>query len=158
MSLLGKFSIIDAIIFRRLDGSSKCSGAVTYENQTEALKAIESLHGTKLNDRTIIVKRDESITDKRDFNAISTQSEFDNKKTVFVTNIGFDVQLSQLRKYLEQAGEISSITLFEGQNGTHRGRAVIQFFDRESAANAILKFNGVQFENRILYIRFSHPM
>lgn len=158
MSSSSSLPIVDAIIFRRPDGTSKCCGAVTYENKNHVIEAIRTLHGSSLNDRAILVKRDEAESQRGYYNSAPARTEVDSKTTVFVTNIGFDINVDQLRSYLEKAGEINSITLFEGVNGMHRGRAIVQYNDKDSAANAILKLDGVTFENRVLYIRFCNPL
>lgn len=150
--------VLNAKVLRRSDGSSKCCGIVEFKSPKDVLKAIHLFHGSSLDGRNILVKPDEPES-LRGYYKRQPKEAVDPETTLFVTNIGVHVQESQLRDLFSTAGDLGTLKFyFSPSDGKPLGKAMLQYRDRESAANAILKFNGYLFERRYLHVRFCNPL
>src|SRR4051812_5140595 len=85
-------------------------------------------------------------------------SPADIAKTVFVSNIGFEVTESQLRTHFSSAAPVSSVSIALDQSDQPRSRgfAFVQFETADGAQAAVNRFDNTEVFGRTLRVQLSH--
>lgn len=128
----------------RLSGRSRGYGFVEMSTHDEALKAIESLHGTPVKGREITV-------------ALQDPSRKLVKKNakLFVSNLSPLVQEEELRTFFEQIGDVMNINIPQDrESGQGRGFAFVEMASQEMAETAINLLNEAVLDNQPITIYF----
>src|SRR5690349_14968204 len=79
-------------------------------------------------------------------------------KKLYVGNLSYDVTQEQLQTLFAQAGEVGEIALITDRDtGRPKGFGFIEMATEEGAQEAIKRFNGYTFENRMLTVNEARP-
>lgn len=77
---------------------------------------------------------------------------------LYVGNISFKAEESDLNELFSQAGEVTSMNLItDKMTGRPRGFGFVEFANREGGEAAIKKFDGFDFEGRALKVNEAKP-
>ncbi|KAK9476175.1 hypothetical protein V1514DRAFT_337658 [Lipomyces japonicus] len=76
-----------------------------------------------------------------------------DKRKVFFGNIPFDTELPELQAYIESEVNVTTVNIVTNQDGQSKGFAIAIFASDKDAADAIEKFNGLDFQGRALTVR-----
>ena len=83
---------------------------------------------------------------KDDVSEPGTSSHGDNKKTVFLSNLGFDLTEEVIREAMERSGEVKELRLIKSAAGKSKGFAYVEFSTDDEAKSALQrdheKLNG----------------
>ena len=78
---------------------------------------------------------------------------------LFVGNLPFSTTDESLREMFTQAGEVESARVISDRDtGRSKGFGFVQMATDQEAADAITKFNGVDFEGRSLTVNEARPI
>jgi RNA recognition motif-containing protein len=147
------------------------SGIVSYQRPQDASRAIRELNDTELMGYQISVREDRSHPKwhcrgggrfggrsrgagwgsggrgrgGRDF--VGGRSDTTDGTNLFVGNLPFETNWSELKDHFKQCGEIKHAEV-------KRGYGIVQFRTRIDAEKAIAEFNGTVFQGRNLEVRF----
>lgn len=79
-----------------------------------------------------------------------------NQHTVFIGNLPFSTQKSELQEMFEKFGSITEIHIpVDRQTGKSRGFAFVTF-DTEEASQAALEVNGQEMNGRTIKVHMAH--
>ena len=77
---------------------------------------------------------------------------------IFVANVDFTVQESDLRSHFERFGTVSSIKIItDKETGRSKGYGFVEMPDNEEGLNAISELNGRKINGRALVVKISRP-
>lgn len=77
---------------------------------------------------------------------------------LYVGNISFKAEESELNELFSQAGEVTSLNLIaDKMTGRPRGFGFVEFANREAGEEAIKKFDGFDFQGRALKVNEAKP-
>lgn len=77
---------------------------------------------------------------------------------LYVGNISFKAEESELNELFSQAGEVTSLNLItDKMTGRPRGFGFVEFSNREGGEEAIKKFDGFDFQGRSLKVNEAKP-
>mmetsp|Transcript_19837 Transcript_19837/g.28524 ORF Transcript_19837/g.28524 Transcript_19837/m.28524 type:complete len:339 (-) Transcript_19837:90-1106(-) len=152
--------VLKAAIFTKPNGHSKCCGLVAFESEEKAVAAMENAQNSKLDNRIVLVKRDEDVSDRAypENNSDQTKVLIDPTRSVFVTNIHYDLNTQMVFDFMSEAGTVKKVNLFRDSNGQSKGRALVEYVDSKGARNALSTLDGVNFFYRNIYIRPCNPI
>lgn len=83
-----------------------------------------------------------------------TDRNFNN--SIFVGNLGYDVDSQALRQYFGGAGRIIRADVVT-QGGRHRGMATVEFSNHDEVDRAISQFHQTDFNGRTIFVRQDNP-
>lgn len=164
MSRVGE--VFKATILRGANDVSKNCGLVIYKNQESALKAIQLLNDTSLDNHLIFVREDRETKNKqkeipRDSNGqvrpsrlrkSSIKSTIKPERSVYVSNLSFQMTSDQIRELMERVGEVNRVMIYE-RGGESLGMGVIEFSSHKSVEKACQEFHGKKFHDRKLLLK-----
>lgn len=155
LSKCGK--VEEASIIRDVNLKSKHCGIVRFETSEGAQRAIDTLHETIFRGRRLVVKPDQLASERtlRDVN--TKRPTADSSRSVFVSNIHYDVSAESLWELMEMVGTVKRVKLFTEHNGQSKGRALVEFANSSDAANALDKLDRVEFNRRVIFLRVCNP-
>ena len=77
---------------------------------------------------------------------------------LYVGNLSYDLDESQLRQAFEEHGEVNSVRLImDRETGRPRGFGFVEMADQSSALNAIDTLNGKELAGRRLVVNEARP-
>jgi RNA recognition motif-containing protein len=80
-------------------------------------------------------------------------------KKLYVGNLPFSANDESLREMFTQAGQVESAKVINDRDtGRSKGFGFVEMSTEQEAADAITKFNGVDFEGRSLTVNEARPM
>ena len=78
---------------------------------------------------------------------------------LYVGNLPFSATDDSLREMFKQAGQVESARIITDRDtGRSKGFGFVEMATDQEAANAITKFNGMDFEGRSLTVNEARPM
>ncbi|ODV72305.1 single-stranded telomeric DNA-binding/mRNA-binding protein CYBJADRAFT_129626, partial [Cyberlindnera jadinii NRRL Y-1542] len=86
----------------------------------------------------------------------SRESDRNFSNSVFVGNLGFDVDSQRLRDVFGGVGDVIRADVIT-QRGRHRGMATVEFATREDADRAIDKLHQTKIGDREIFVRHDNP-
>lgn len=155
------------------DGKSKGYGIVEFGNTIEANYAIETLNGSDLNGRTIVVRVDRE--EKQAVFAVDSNHAssyrvleltpkspqkpkplinipvFGNK--VFVGNLSFDVTWQDLKDYFKTVGSVVRADVATDSGGKSKGHGIVEFTTSDDACEVASQLNNTYLNGRQIYVR-----
>jgi RNA recognition motif-containing protein len=134
--------VVDIEIFKDQMGYSRGCGVVEYKTYLEARKAIEILNNSKLKNRHIIVKEDD--TPKR--KSINPQRKLAYQ--VKFENLPPGTTWVHLRDLCRHIGAIIRVDVIQDKHGQSKGIGMVTFERQQEAEEAIRLFNGAIFNDR----------
>ncbi|MDO8575558.1 MAG: RNA-binding protein [bacterium] len=80
-------------------------------------------------------------------------------KKLYVGGVPYSTNDEILRKYFEQAGEVTSATIImDRATNRSKGFGFVEFANDADADNAVSMFNGKEFEGRKLTVNEARPL
>ncbi len=155
------------------EGKSKGYGIVEFGNSIEANYAIETLNGSDIKGRKIVVRMDRDAQHA----ALTTDSNhsssyrvleltpkspqkpkplinipvFGNK--VFVGNLSFDVTWQDLKDYFKTVGSVVRADVATDSGGKSKGHGIVEFTTSDDACEAASQLNNTYLNGRQIYVR-----
>lgn len=156
-------NVDSANILEAQNGRSKGCALIKYQHPKEAQRAIQELNESELEGRTIFVQPDNGNPRDSNHNSRSNESqrfvgERNNDSTsqfgVFVGNLPFECSWQALKDFFKSCGFIERAEVMEDPNtGRKKGFGMVYFSNERAMENAIRKFNGRDFQGRVLEVR-----
>lgn len=126
-------------------GNSRGYGFVHFEQEKEALEAIEKVNGTVIHDRPVFVGK---------FEPAERRHKKQQWTNLFVKNIPSSWNEEKLSELFSQHGEIASITIVANADGEgHKGFGFVDFAQHESAVAAQEALNAKVIEGEFKQIK-----
>ena len=107
-------------LIREKSGRIKGYAYIQFYQKQSVEEAINTLHKSKLDGRTILVERSQSSKDVRGHVGF----------TVFIKNLSYKVTDEDLREQCEAYGEVKKLTLVKDEKGRSKGLAFVEFIDQ----------------------------
>ena len=80
------------------------------------------------------------------------------QKKLFVGGLSYNTDVEELRELFSQAGEVASANIIRDKfTNQSRGFGFVEMATEEQAADAIKRFNGIEFGGRNLVVNESRP-
>lgn len=72
---------------------------------------------------------------------------------IYVSNLGFNVQSEDLKKYFSRYGEVASVNIIiDKVTNRSRGFGFVEMNDTKAAEIAIRELNGLKLDNRMIRV------
>ncbi|KAL3481965.1 hypothetical protein BJX99DRAFT_217889 [Aspergillus californicus] len=141
------------IVKDRVSGRSKGVGYVEFKDESSVAPAIQ-LTGQKLLGIPIISQLTEAEKNRQ---ARSTETSSGNKHAapfhrLYVGNIHFSIDESDLQSVFEPFGELEFVQLQKDETNRSRGYGFVQFRDPNQARDALEKMNGYDLGGRAIRV------
>ncbi|OJI97125.1 hypothetical protein ASPVEDRAFT_183454 [Aspergillus versicolor CBS 583.65] len=141
------------IVKDRVSGRSKGVGYVEFKDESSVAPAIQ-LTGQKLLGIPIIAQLTEAEKNRQ---ARNTETSSSNKHSapfhrLYVGNIHFSIDESDLQSVFEPFGELEFVQLQKDETGRSRGYGFVQFRDPNQAREALEKMNGYDLGGRAIRV------
>lgn len=139
----------------RFTGNPRGFAFVTMSDKEQGLQAIDALHESVIDDRTI--RCNEQLPKDQVPKRQKRESDEASGTKLYVGNLSFDTTQESLIEYFEQHGAVTDCFLPTDRNtGYKRGFGFVTMAD-EDAMSAIENLNEVEFEGRTLQVNKSLP-
>jgi len=137
LALFASFGTITSHKLFPNDG--KPFGFVNFEKHEDAVRAVEEMHGKKIEDNELYVARAMSKTERKQFLAERHKANIEKTKdcNLFVKNLSPKVDEQMLRSVFGRYGEITSPKVMRDQEGNSRGFGFVCFAKKEGAQEAL---------------------
>lgn len=145
-------TIVRSAIYTNHFGFSRGIASVSYGSQEEADRAIKELNDETLGGRQISVRAER---EKRASPFAWCSGYGDPSKTLYVSNLQFDVTENQLKALAEKTKKVSRCSIIEFAPKVHSGNAVLRFYDVESATEVLRALNGYDLEGRKMMVSYA---
>jgi len=77
---------------------------------------------------------------------------------LYVGNLDYNLDESQLQKYFEKYGEVSSVTIITDKDtGESKGYGFVEMADKEGGKKALERMNGTEVNGRRIKVNISRP-
>ncbi|CAL9135662.1 unnamed protein product, partial [Musa textilis] len=119
-------------------GKSKGFGFVQFDSQESANSAIENLHDSLFDGKTIYVA---NFIRKSDRVSISPEANFTN---LYMKNLDQDITEELIKLKFSEFGKILSVYIAKDDNGNSKGFGFVNFESSDCAKRAMEAMNGVQ--------------
>ncbi|KAI7894317.1 uncharacterized protein EV154DRAFT_415427, partial [Mucor mucedo] len=169
--------VIRADVALNFDNRSKGHGTVLFATIEDAQKAIDMFDNFKWLGRVIEVRGDRGFVDTDSGKKKSSpklveavrvtvkkiehkeeveeeEESDDDCKQLFVGNLPFQCQWQDLKDLFKSEGHILRADVVLNFDGRSRGFGTVLFANHKDAKQAIEKYNGFEFHNRILRVHF----
>jgi RNA recognition motif-containing protein len=81
-----------------------------------------------------------------------------NQNRLFVGNLSYQTQESDLQEYFAAGGVVTSVNLMlDKMTGKSRGFAFVEYATAEEASKAVEQFHGKEFQGRQLTVNIARP-
>ncbi|KAJ4760516.1 Polyadenylate-binding protein [Rhynchospora pubera] len=150
--------IVSVMIKRDDSGVSKGFGFVCFENADSAKRAVESMNGVQLGNKTLYVSKAQKKAEREQF-LISQKEERLKERhmktlgaNVYVKNLQEDVDDMTLNKYFSQCGSITSAKVMRNEQGISKGFGFVCYSSPEEAEKAVTTLHRQFFHDKPLYV------
>ncbi|CAE7682419.1 PAB2 [Symbiodinium sp. CCMP2456] len=158
--------IIDFDFWRRKDGRSHGMGTCTYSRVDEAEAAIESLNGSTIDGRSILVRKDEKrpgpgpkpaeeeevLRPARSRGKGNEDDAGDGTK-VFWSGVPIGTTEGFLRSQFERVGTIVDFDFWRNQDGSSLGKGTCRFDHFRGAQRALQRLHGYSIDGGIMMLK-----
>uniref|UniRef100_A0A0E0DFV4 Polyadenylate-binding protein n=1 Tax=Oryza meridionalis TaxID=40149 RepID=A0A0E0DFV4_9ORYZ len=154
-------NITSAVIMVGMDGKSRCFGFINFESPDDAARAVEELHGKKINDKEWYVgraqkKSEREIELKRRFEqSMKDAADKYQGLNLYMKNLDDSIGDDQLCELFSNYGKITSCKIMRDANGVSKGSGFVAFSTREEASQALTEMNGKMISGKPLYVAFA---
>ncbi|KAJ7387452.1 positive regulation of histone deubiquitination [Desmophyllum pertusum] len=152
-TLLPHGEITEIRLVKNQMGKSKGFAYVVFKNQSSVQAAL-SMDRTKLDGRPMF------ISPSVDKSKNPTQFKFPtslDKKTVFVSNLPFDIKESDVENVFKKHGKVTQVRLVTNRAGKPKGYGYIEYEEETSAPTAIVALDGSLLGERQISVALSNP-
>ncbi|KAI9222404.1 hypothetical protein BC828DRAFT_378495 [Blastocladiella britannica] len=151
-------NVVSAVVSRNEDGTSKGFGFVNYSTHEEAQAALDALHGTDQQGKTLFITRAQKKSEREE--ELRRQYEAARQErvqkyqgsNVYVKFLDDDVDDDKLRNEFAQFGTITSAKVMCDEKGASRGFGFVCFATPDEAAAAVAEMNGKMLGAKPLYV------
>ena len=134
------------------NGRKKGYGIVTFQNASDAARAIRQLDGQVFQDRPLQVREDRQH--KAPAAGAYQKCSDSSSSTVFVKNLSLETTSSNLKKHFAKIGTVKHAEVMLRDGGTKsKGWGLVQFANPTQAEQAIRELNGVALHGHVLEVR-----
>lgn len=134
-------------------GRSKGFAYVEFKNQSSVQAAL-SMDRTKLDGRPMFISQ--SVDKSKNPSQFKFPTSLD-KKTLFVSNLPFDVKEADLEDLFKVHGKINQIRLVTNRAGKPKGFGYIEYEQETGASAAIIALDGSLVGDRQISVALSNP-
>jgi len=152
MRLAGNVDFVK--ILTHEDGTSKGCALVKYQKPAEVVRAIRELNNSDLDGRFITVREDQGYNTHDNSVGGGNDPDVAAVCQLYVGNISYDSTWRDLKDLFRECGDVEHVEVMEFPNGKKRGFATVKFYHARDAQKAMDQFNGIEFQGRILDVRF----
>ena len=140
------------------DSKGRTFAFCNFESHDDAVKAIETLHGTQVKeitgDNEIYVQRAQNRSERLfELRQKFIQRQFGTN--LYVRNFDQYFTSDDLKDLFSSYGEITSCKIMTDDKGTSRGFGFVSFTDVSAANKALQELNGRMLNNRPLYVNIA---
>ncbi|XP_078181164.1 polyadenylate-binding protein 7-like [Carex rostrata] len=150
--------LVSVMIARDENGVSKGFAFVCFENPDSAKKAMDTMNGLPLGNKTLYVSKAQKKSEREQFLLLQKQERLKewHRKTmganVYVKNLHEDVDDMTLKNHFSQCGTINSAKVMRNDQGVSKGFGFVCYNSPEEAQKAIATLNRQFFHNKPLYV------
>ncbi|GER43452.1 polyadenylate-binding protein [Striga asiatica] len=140
--------VISLVISKDDNGASRGFGFVNFENPSDAKRAVEAFHGSKLGSKVLYVARAQKKSEREEI----LRRKFEEKRkerllkyqasNVYVKNIDDDVTDDELEEHFSKCGTITSEKIMRDDKGVSKGFGFVCFSTPEEANKAVYTLHG----------------
>jgi len=77
---------------------------------------------------------------------------------LYVGNLDYNLDESQLKKYFEKYGEVSTVTIItDKETGESKGYGFVEMADKEGGKKALERMNGSEVNGRRIKVNIARP-
>ncbi|CAE7929112.1 HRB1, partial [Symbiodinium sp. KB8] len=158
--------IIDFDFWRRKDGRSHGMGTCTYSRVAEAEAAIESLNGSTIDGRSILVRKDEKrpgpgpkpaeeeeVLRPARSRGKGNEDEPGDGTKVFWSGVPIGTTEGFLRSQFERVGTIVDFDFWRNQDGSSLGKGTCRFDHFRGAQRALQRLHGYSIDGGIMMLK-----
>jgi len=157
--------IIDFDFWRRKDGRSHGMGTCTYSRVDEAEAAIESLNGSTIDGRSILVRKDEKrpgpgpkpAEDEEVLRPAQSRGKGNDEPgdgtKVFWSGVPIGTTEGFLRSQFERVGTIVDFDFWRNQDGSSLGKGTCRFDHFRGAQRALQRLHGYSIDGGIMMLK-----
>ncbi|XP_046840830.1 squamous cell carcinoma antigen recognized by T-cells 3-like [Xenia sp. Carnegie-2017] len=140
-------------LIKNLQGKSKGYAYVEFKHQSSVSAALAT-------DRQQLCGRPMFVSQCVDKTQTPTTFRFSttlDKTTVFVTNLPFEMNSTEIEDVFSEHGKVKQVRLVTNRAGKSKGYAYVEFEDESGAAAAVLKQDQKTVKNRVINVALSNP-
>ena len=146
--------MVQAEVAKQPGGRSKGWGLVDFETPDAANSAINTLHNSDLQGRSIIVRLERAGGANKSGGVNAGRPEASSGLQIVVRNLPWSTTSEDLRQVFQQVGNVvKAEAVCHADTGRSKGWGTVLFETREQAQAAIQGFNGVELEHRPMQIK-----
>lgn len=151
--------ITSGVIMKNEHNVSKGFGFFNFETHDQAKAAVEHLHGTKFQDKTIYVARAQKKGERRqELQQAFRSTSMDHSRrgtNLYVKNLDDDVTDAALLEEFKKFGNITSCVVMKDEKAVSRGFGFVNYQSPEEANKALNEMNNKQIWSKPLYVSFA---
>lgn len=161
-------AVTHADIMQDPEGNSKGCGLVTFASPQDALRAISLLSNSQLGDRQIMVREDREDPSLQRRGPMGGMGGMPMGGPAFgglpgaggqgtqlvFHGLPFSLAWQELKDLARQAGNVVHADVMMNPDGSSKGWGVVQYASPQDAMNAIQRLNGVQYEGRVITVKY----
>jgi polyadenylate-binding protein len=139
-------------------GKSRCFGFANFENPEDAARAVETLNGLDVEDKTLYVvraqkreDREQELKERFEQFKIERQNKYAGVN-LYIKNLNDDVDDERLEAEFAKFGPITSARIMRDPNGNSKGFGFVCFAQQDGATMAATEMNGRILGNKPLYV------
>lgn len=154
-----KFGTVEKIFMPKFKETGKFKGIafITMSSEAERDAAIAALNGVEMNGRNLVVDKARPRGEKKRKYGRGDDSASSGLTKLYIGNISYDTDASQLEEYFGQYGEVSNVYVpTDRYSGEPRGFAFLAM-KPDDAQRAIEESNGVEMNGRSIEVKLSLP-
>ena len=146
-------TVVQCEVARQSGGRSKGWALVDFATPEEAQNAIEQMHNSEIQGRSIIVRVERPGAGQKSAR-VETRPENSSGLQIVVRNLPWTTTSEDLRQVFQQVGNVvNAVAVCHADTGRSKGWGTVLFETREQAQAAIQGFNGVELEHRPMQIK-----
>jgi multiple RNA-binding domain-containing protein 1 len=134
-------------------------GFVEFTDHTAAARAERLLHGRRLDDHVLVVRRSRPKADgaggKRKRKLIDSAIQPNSK--LLVRNVAFECSVKELRELFGAYGTLKQVRLPRKFDGTNRGYAFVEYLSKVDAEKAMVALSHTHLYGRHLVLEYARP-
>ncbi|XP_028681170.2 squamous cell carcinoma antigen recognized by T-cells 3 [Erpetoichthys calabaricus] len=128
---------------------------VQFENQNSAAEALK-LDRKEIEGRPMFVSPSVDKSKNPDFKVFKYSTSMEKHK-IFISGLPFSCTKEQLEEMCKEHGIIKDIRLVTNRSGKPKGLAYVEFENDSQASGAVLKMDGMVFQDHTLKVAISNP-
>lgn len=146
-------NVVQCEVARQSGGRSKGWALVDFATPEEAQNAIEQMHNSEIQGRSVIVRVERPGAGQKSAR-VETRPENSSGLQIVVRNLPWTTTSEDLRQVFQQVGNVvNAVSVCHTDTGRSKGWGTVLFETREQAQAAIQGFNGVELEHRPMQIK-----